>query len=45
MHRIEQGTLDSLPGQKYVYSGWEELHKVLPKLLAGGEKDCDAIFA
>jgi Xaa-Pro aminopeptidase len=38
VHRIEQGTLDSLGGRKYVYSGWEELHKTLPKLLSGSRK-------
>jgi Xaa-Pro aminopeptidase len=37
VHRIEQGTLDSLPGKKLLYAGWEELHKVLPKLLAGAK--------
>jgi Xaa-Pro dipeptidase len=37
VHRIEQGTLDSLVGRKYVYAGWEELHKTLPKLLSGGK--------
>ena len=29
VHRIEQGTLDSLEGRKIEYAGWEELHKVL----------------
>ncbi len=38
VHRIEQGMLDSLGGRKYVYSGWEELHKTLPKLLSGSKK-------
>lgn len=38
VHRIEQGALDSVPGEKFVYSGWQELHKLLPKLLAGGTK-------
>jgi Xaa-Pro aminopeptidase len=38
VHRIEQGALDSLAGRKFVYSGWEELHKTLPKLLAGAKK-------
>jgi len=38
VHRIEAGMLDSLEGRKYVYSGWEELHKLLPKLLAGGKR-------
>lgn len=38
VHRIEQGALDAVPGRKLVYSGWEELHKLLPKLLAGSTK-------
>jgi Xaa-Pro aminopeptidase len=37
VHRIEAGMLDSLDGRKYVYSGWEELHKTLPKLLSGSK--------
>lgn len=36
VHRIESATLDSLPGSKTQYSGWEELHKFLPRLLKGG---------
>ena len=36
VHRIESGMLDSLPGSKAVYSGWEELHKLLPRVLKGG---------
>ena len=38
VHRIESVTLDSVPGKKEVYSGWEELHKGLKKLLSGGKK-------
>jgi Xaa-Pro dipeptidase len=38
VHRIEHGTLDSLAGRKQVYSGWEELHKALRKLLSGSRK-------
>jgi Xaa-Pro dipeptidase len=37
-HRIEQGTLESLPGKKLIYSGWQELHKNLKKLLSGATK-------
>ena len=37
VHRIEQGTLDSLGGRKILYAGWEELHKNLPKLLSGSK--------
>ena len=35
--QIEAGMLDSLDGSKNVYSGWEELHKMLPKLLSGSK--------
>src|SRR5215469_11669158 len=35
VHRIEAGGLDSLPGRKMEYSGWEELHKGLEKILTG----------
>ncbi|HKN62068.1 MAG TPA: Xaa-Pro peptidase family protein [Candidatus Acidoferrales bacterium] len=38
VHRIEQGALDSLAGKKLVYAGWEELHNLLSKLLAGSKK-------
>lgn len=38
VHRIEQGALDALAGRKYLYAGWEELHRTLPKLLSGGKK-------
>jgi Xaa-Pro dipeptidase len=38
VHRIEHGTLDSLAGRKQVYSGWEELHKALRRLLSGSHK-------
>lgn len=37
VHRIEAGMLDSLDGRKFLYSGWEELHKTLPKLLSGSK--------
>lgn len=33
VHRIESGVLDSLPGQKLIYGGQEELRKNLPRLL------------
>ena len=36
LHRIEQGALDSLPGRKQLYAGWEELQTGLGKLLSGG---------
>jgi Xaa-Pro dipeptidase len=34
VHRIEAGHLDSLPGPKKVYSGWQELFEQLKTLLA-----------
>jgi Xaa-Pro aminopeptidase len=37
VHRIEAGQLDSLPGRKIEYSGWEELHKNLTKILRGAK--------
>lgn len=37
VHRIEAGGLDSLPGRKIEYSGWEELHKGLGKILTGAK--------
>ncbi|MFZ0635936.1 MAG: M24 family metallopeptidase [Candidatus Acidiferrales bacterium] len=37
VHRIEAGMLDTLPGRKYVYSGWEELHKILPRMMSGAK--------
>src|SRR6202050_762915 len=33
VHRIEAGMLDSLPGRKYEYSGWEEQHKLLGRVM------------
>jgi Xaa-Pro dipeptidase len=38
VHRIESVVLDSLPGAATQYSGWEELHKSLAKLLRGARK-------
>lgn len=37
VHRIEACGLDSLPGRKIEYSGWEELHKGLGKILTGAK--------
>ena len=37
VHRIEAGMLDSLPGRKSVYSGWEELQKLLPRMMTGAK--------
>src|SRR6202008_205871 len=33
VHRIEAGHLDSLPGEKRMYSGWQELFTQLKSLL------------
>ncbi len=38
VHRIEAGMLDSLEGRKFEYAGWEELHKLLPKVLSGSKR-------
>ena len=37
VHRIEAEALDGLPGKKFLYAGYDELKKNLPKLL-GREK-------
>jgi Xaa-Pro aminopeptidase len=37
VHKIEAGLLDSLPGKKFTYAGWEELHKNLAKILTGSK--------
>jgi len=34
VHKIEAGHLDSLPGKKYQYSGWQELFEQLKTVLA-----------
>jgi Xaa-Pro dipeptidase len=38
VHRIEPAMLDNLPGGKFVYSGRDELHKALPRLLGRAKK-------
>ena len=38
VHRIEQGRLDSLPGDKNLYSSWQELHAGLAFILAGAHR-------
>jgi Xaa-Pro dipeptidase len=35
VHRIEAGHLDSLPGDKRQYSGWQELFDQIKKMLSG----------
>jgi len=37
VHKIESTTLDTLPGQKMLYAGGDELQKALPKLLGRGK--------
>ena len=34
VHKIEAGHLDSLPGKKHQYSGWQELFEQLKSMLA-----------
>lgn len=38
VHRIESGTLDHLPGEKHVYSRWQELDGGLKSLLNGTKR-------
>ncbi len=38
VHRIEDNSLDSLPGKKQVYIGWKNLEEQLPALLSGCKK-------
>ena len=38
VHRIESSALDSLPGQKLVYAGRDELRRSLPRLLGRAKK-------
>ena len=38
VHRIEAGALDTLPGQKLVYSSLDELNKNLPRLIGRARK-------
>ena len=38
VHRIEAGTLDALPGKKYLYAAAEELEKNLKKLIGRAKK-------
>ena len=37
VHRIEAGALDPVPGKKIEYSGWEELHKGVKKILSSAK--------
>ncbi len=38
VHRIESWKLDHLPGEKYVYLPWEELHNNLRQILKGSKR-------
>jgi len=38
VHRVEQGRLDTLPGNTVVYVGWKELHEQLKSLLDGSRR-------
>ena len=38
VHRIEQGRLDSLPGEKGLYSSWQELHAGLAAMLSDSRR-------
>ena len=38
VHRIEEGALDSLPGDKTVYLGWKQLEDKLAELTKGAKK-------
>jgi Xaa-Pro dipeptidase len=38
VHRIESGKLDSLPGEKTVYSSWQELEQRLKEMLQSSKK-------
>jgi len=37
-HRVEPGMLDTLPGEKLLYSRWQEQHALLAKLLSGSRR-------
>ncbi|HZY61421.1 MAG TPA: M24 family metallopeptidase [Edaphobacter sp.] len=38
VHRIESGRLDALPGEKMVYSSWQELESRLEAMLGGSRR-------
>ena len=45
VHKIEAGHLDSLPGKKHQYSGWQELFDKLKSILATYRDLAHAVFA
>ena len=38
VHGIERGTLDTLPGDKMIYSSWRELEDALKRMVRGAKK-------
>jgi Xaa-Pro aminopeptidase len=38
VHRVEPDKLDTLPGKKFFYSGWRELHERLKEILGSPKK-------
>ncbi|MFN3269952.1 MAG: M24 family metallopeptidase, partial [Candidatus Kapaibacteriota bacterium] len=38
VHKIESWKLDHLPGEKFIYLPWEELHNQLRQILSGAQK-------
>lgn len=38
VHRVEQGRLDTLPGDKGLYSSWQELEEGLQRMLTGYDR-------
>jgi Xaa-Pro aminopeptidase len=38
VHKVEPGMLDSLPGDKFPYSRWQEAHGLLARLLSGARR-------
>lgn len=38
VHRVEQGRLDTLPGEKALYSSWQQLEQGLQVMLAGYDR-------
>ena len=45
VHKIEPGHLDTLPGSKHKYSGWQELFDQVKVILTQPSRHRDAIFA
>ena len=44
VHKIEAGHLDTLPGSKYQYAGWQELFASLKNIL-GAHRDIHAVLS